>query len=92
MGLIEKDQIVETQETGMDRLHSIADAIAAEQKTRADLIHRRTQNGRLYRRPRPVVLSRCTTQATDQQRPLVLPGQPAQRFRYPRYDSVARLG
>ena len=56
MCLIEQDQAVLAQQAGVHRLHPIRDAVAAEQEPRAHLVDGRTQDGRLRRGTRPVVL------------------------------------
>jgi hypothetical protein len=56
VSLVEQDQAVGADEAGMDGFHRVADAIAAEQQARSDLVHGRAKDRRLRRRARPVAL------------------------------------
>ena len=72
----------------MDRLHSIADAIAAKQQARADLVDRGAQDRRLHRGPRPVILTRrAAAQPTSNQRRLVGAREPAKRLAADRFST-----
>ena len=56
MRLVEQYQAVVPQEPGVHRLHAVRNAVAAKQQPRTNLVHGRTEDDRLSRRPRPVML------------------------------------
>ena len=73
--LVKQHEGVRPKQSCVDGFHAVRNAVASKQQPRPDLIYGRTQNDRLGRRPRPVVLQRCpSTESLGRKRRLAVSG------------------
>ena len=93
MRLVEQYQAVVPQKPGVHRLHAVRNAVAAKQQPRTNLVHGRTENDRLSRRPRPVMLQRHpSTETLRHERRFIVAGQALQSGGNFSNDHPAPLG
>ena len=91
MGLVQQDQAVLAEQSGVNRLHAIRHAVTPKQQPRTDLIDGRAENGRLRRRPRPIGLQwRAPAKSARDERRLSFTGQTLQATGYLDYGPVER--